>query len=114
MFSMIRPANAKHTGLQPTLKQEIIKFQKDEFSRDAAAGPLRELSIMLQSVRSMDFTPDATRSGRWNVPWEPWQGQPQSLELDWYEPARSHDEMFVPDFPDAKNTPGHLPTCFPT
>ena len=78
------------------------------YSSDAAAGPLHELSIMLQSVRSMEFMPDATRSGRWNAPWERWQEQPQSLEVDWYEPARSHDEAYVPDFPE-QSEEFHLP-----
>ena len=70
------------------------------YSRDAAAGPLHELSIMLQRVRSSEFMPDATRSGRWNVPSDQWQGQSKNLELDWYEPARSREEEYEPDFPE--------------
>ena len=34
------------------------------YSRDALAGPLRQLQIMLESVRAKTFNPDATRSGR--------------------------------------------------
>ena len=70
------------------------------YSRDAAAGPLHELSTMLQCVRTKEFMPDATRSGRWNAPWECWQGQSQSLEWEWYEPARSRTDAYEPDFPE--------------
>ena len=78
------------------------------YSRDAAAGPSHELSIMLQHVRSLEFIPDATRSGRWNVPWDRWQDQPKSLELDWCEPARSYDIEYEPDFPE-QTEEFHLP-----
>ena len=36
-----------------------------EYSRDALAGPLRDLGRVLDLVRSKRFQPDATRSGRW-------------------------------------------------
>ena len=35
------------------------------YSRDALAGPLRELEDLLQCVRDGRFLPDSTRSGRW-------------------------------------------------
>ena len=34
------------------------------YSRDALAGPLRQLQVMLESVQNSTFNPDATRSGR--------------------------------------------------
>ena len=36
-----------------------------EYSRDAQAGPLRELEMVLDAIREGRFLPDATRSGRW-------------------------------------------------
>ena len=35
----------------------------DSYARDALAGPLRELDVVLQAVRGGRFDPDATRSG---------------------------------------------------
>ena len=37
-----------------------------EYSRDALAGPLRELQKVLQQVGTGSFRPDETRSGRWS------------------------------------------------
>ncbi|CAK0823995.1 unnamed protein product [Prorocentrum cordatum] len=36
-----------------------------EYSRDAMAGPLRELKGVLVKIAAEEFDPDATRSGRW-------------------------------------------------
>ncbi|OLP90348.1 hypothetical protein AK812_SmicGene28078 [Symbiodinium microadriaticum] len=37
------------------------------YRRDVLAGPLRDLSRVIQSVASGSFCPDVTRSGRWQV-----------------------------------------------
>ena len=37
-----------------------------EYSRDALAGPLRELQKVLKLVKDGKFHPDETRSGRWS------------------------------------------------
>ena len=39
-----------------------------EYSRDALAGPLEELAIMLERIAEGCFDPDTTRSGRWRAP----------------------------------------------
>ena len=36
------------------------------YSRDALAGPLRELEKVLLSIRQQQFNPDASRSGRFS------------------------------------------------
>ena len=41
------------------------------YSRDALAGPLRQLDGLLQAVRQKSFLPDSTRSGRWAVAPQP-------------------------------------------
>ena len=38
------------------------------YSRDALSGPLRALCALLHQVRSGQFDPDNTRSGRWTEP----------------------------------------------
>ena len=38
-----------------------------EYSRDALAGPLRELAGIMAKIRSGEFDPDETRSGRWKT-----------------------------------------------
>ena len=37
----------------------------DEYSRDVLADPLRQLGLLLAQIRSGEFQPDSSRSGRW-------------------------------------------------
>ena len=46
-----------------------------EYSRDALAGPLKELEELLQKINDKVFSPDVTRSGRWAA-----QGQREDSE----------------------------------
>ena len=41
------------------------------YRRDALAGPLRELQVVVVAVRKLQFSPDLTRSGRWQEPSSP-------------------------------------------
>ena len=42
-------------------------FSVLEYSKDAMAGPLQKLEIMLRFIREGKFSPDAIRSGRFKV-----------------------------------------------
>ena len=41
------------------------------YRRDALAGPLRELQVVVVAVRKLQFSPDLTCSGRWQEPSSP-------------------------------------------
>ena len=52
------------------LGQHALPHDKSvlEYSRDELAEPLRQMKELLAHIRSGRFRPDATRSGRWNIP----------------------------------------------
>ena len=50
MFSMIRPANARHAGLQPTLAPAISQLQTEEFCN--STFPRLQLSFKETHIKS--------------------------------------------------------------
>eukprot|EP00435_Cladocopium_sp_Y103_P049144 s2642_g14.t1 len=65
------------------------------YSRDAMARPLYMLEVVVQAIRSGEFFPDATRSGRFSEPW-----RAVDASGDWDKVTQEsgfQEETFTPD-----------------
>lgn len=69
--AMLRLETRKLLGYHTSSKEEVALL----YSRDALAGPMYELGTVIAHVREGRFSPDCTRSGRWNL-------QPQDDDFD--------------------------------
>eukprot|EP00435_Cladocopium_sp_Y103_P061868 s616_g23.t1 len=80
--------------VDPTTKTCLV------YSRDAAAGPLRELDKVLGWIRRLEFDPDSTRSGYFNVIGPQHPNNDETEDLDGAELSASDSEDSADDEPD--------------